>query len=83
VSKILIKIIKRKDAEAMAHTKAQIAVEATPTTPDNKDKKERRLHREIVETISDWIPERNKNNRAGDIDAVRKFFGSQLLLSKI
>lgn len=83
VKKILIRIIKRKDAEAAANAKTQIAGEAEQTASVNKDKVERRLRREIVETISNWIPERNKNNRAEEIDAVRKFFGSELLLSEI
>ncbi len=79
--KLLIKIIKREDAEATAAAKTQIAVEAEKASSGNKT--ERRLRREIAETISNWLPERNKNNRAADIDAVRKFFGSEHLLSEI
>lgn len=79
---IQIKIIKRKDAEAMAHAKSLIAGETKQFTAADEDKKERRLRREIVETVSDWIPKRGKSNRAEEVDAVRKFFGSKLLLSK-
>ncbi len=82
VNKMLIKIIKRKDVKATVTEKTRIADEAEKIASVGKDRKELRLRREIIETISNWIPERGKNNRAEEIDAVRKFFGSEHLLSK-
>lgn len=80
--KISIKVIKRKDAEAMANAEIPIAGKAKQPVSVNQSKTERRLRREIVSTISNWIPERNKNNRVEEIAAVRKFFGSELLLKE-
>ena len=79
---ILIKIIKRKDVEAMANAKIQNADAPEPTVLVSEEKLERRSRREIIKTISNWIPERGKNNRVEELAAVRKFFGSELLSSK-
>ena len=80
MKKLLIKIIKRKDVEAMANAKTQ---RPEQTASDSEEKIERRSRREIVKAISNWIPERGKNNRVEEIAAVRKFFGSEPLSGEI
>ena len=81
MKKLLIKIIKRKDVEAMANAKVQSAGEPKQTASGSEEKIERRSRREIVKVISNWIPERGKNNRVEEIAAVRRFFGSEVPLS--
>ena len=83
MKKTSIKIIKRKDVEATVSVKIQSADKVEQVVSVSKDKGERRLRREIIETISNWIPERGKNNRAEEINAVRKFFASEHLLSEV
>lgn len=83
MKKILIKIIKRKDVEAMANAKAQSVSKPEQTASVGEEKLERRSRREIVKAISNWIPERGKNNRVEEIAAVRKFFGSESLSGEI
>lgn len=51
---MLIKIIKRKDAEVMANAKTQSALEAKQAAPESEEKIERRSRRRIVATISNW-----------------------------
>lgn len=83
MKKLLIKIIKRKDVEAMANAKTQSAGEPKQTASGSEEKILRRSHRELVKAISSWIPERGKNNRVEEVAAVRRLFGSEVLLSKI
>lgn len=83
MKKILIKVIKRKDVEAMATARTKSAGEAEPAAPLNEEKIERHSRRVLVDRISNWIPERKPNNRIEEIAAVRKFFGSELLLREI
>lgn len=80
---MLIKIIKRKDAETAANAKTQSAVGAQLVSPDNEEKIERRSRREIVHTISNWVSERRKNNRLEELTAIRKFYGNEPLSSEI
>ena len=80
MKKLLIKIIKRKDVETIANAKTQ---RPEQTASVSEEKLERRSRRKLVKAISNWIPERGKNNRAEEIAAVRKFFGSEPPLSKI
>lgn len=46
------------------------------------EKAERRLHRKMTDTVSNWITERRENNRAEEVSAIRRMFGSESLLSK-
>jgi len=82
VNKTFIKIIKRKDAEAAAGVKIQNTVETKATTRTIEEKDERRLHRKMADTVSNWIAERKENSRNKEISAIRKLFGDESLLSK-
>lgn len=82
VNKTLIKIIKRKDAEAMANDKTQNLSEIVPTAAVSEEKIERRLHAKMADTVSNWIAERRENNRSEEISAIRMMFGSESFLSK-
>ena len=79
----MIKIIKRKDLEAMTNAKAQSVCEPEHSTPVSEEKNERRSRRVLIDAISNWIPDRKTNNRIAEVAAVRKFFGNELLLSEI
>lgn len=83
MNKISIKVVKRKDAEVLANAKTRSAFAPKHNAPVNEEKVKRHLRRQIVETISNWIPEREKNKRIEEIAAIRKFFGSETLLSEI
>lgn len=80
MKKLLIKIIKRKDVEAMANAKTQSMKQTASVSEENIV---RRSRREIVKAISNWIPERGKNNRIEELAAIRKFFGSKPLSGEI
>ncbi len=83
MNKILIKVIKRKDAEAIGNAKTQSVCEPTQSAPVSEEKIKLRSRRMLVDTISSWIPDRKKNSRIEEIAAVRKLFGSELLLREI
>ncbi len=83
MNKILIKVIKRKDAEALANAETQSMCELKQPAPVSEETIERRSRRVLVDAISNWIPDRKKNNRIAEVAAVRKFFGSELLLREI
>jgi hypothetical protein len=40
---------------------------------------ERRLHRKMADTVSNWIAERRKNKRSEEISAFRKLFSDDFL----
>jgi hypothetical protein len=82
VNKTAIKIIKRKDAEAMANDKTQDLSEPKLAAAMSGEKIERRLHRKMADTVSNWIAERKENNRTKEISAIRKLFGDESLLSR-
>jgi hypothetical protein len=82
VNKTSIKIIKRKDAEAMANDKTQDMSEPKLVATMSGEKNELRLHRKMADTVSNWIAERRENNSAEEISAIRKMFGSESLYSK-
>jgi len=82
VNKTSIKIIKRKDAEATVTVKTQNSDETKTTAIFSEEKVERRLHRKMANTVSNWISERRENNRIKEISAIRKLFGDESLLSK-
>ncbi len=82
MNKISIKVIKRKDAVVMANVKTQSTCETKPTAAFSEEKIERRLHRKMADTVSNWIAERRENNRAEEISAIRRMFGNESLLSK-
>ncbi len=82
MNKTSIKIIKRKDAEVMANDKTQDLSEPKLVATMSGEKIERRLHDKIADTVSNWIAERRENNRAEEISAIRKMFGSESFLSK-
>jgi len=81
MTKISIKVIKRKDAEATANANRRSAFEVGQTAPLNKEKVERLLRRELVGTVSNWISERKENSRLEKLAAFRKMFGGELLSS--
>jgi hypothetical protein len=82
VNKTSIKIIKRKDAEAMANDKTQDLSEPKLVATISGEKIERHLHRKMADTVSNWIAERRENNRAEEVSAIRLMFGSESFLSK-
>ncbi len=82
MNKTSIKIIKRKDAEAMANDKTQDLSEPKLVATMGGEKIERHLHCKMADTVSNWIAERRENNRAEEISAIRRMFGSESLLSK-
>ena len=78
MNKTSIKVIKRKDAEAV-----KSACEPNEIVNENNvtaEKTERRSRREIVDTVSNWITERKENNRHEEIAAIRKIFGNSPVL---
>lgn len=79
----MIKVIKRKDAEAMADAKTQSIGEPERAAPISQETAERRSRRARIAAVSDWIPDRKANNRFEEVTAVRKFFGSEHLLREI
>ena len=82
MNKISIKVIKRKDTEAMANDKTQDLSELKLVDKMSGDKIECCLHRKMGDTVSNWIAERRENNRAEEISAIRRMFGSESVLSK-
>jgi len=82
VNKTSIKIIKRKDAEAMANDKTQDLSEPKLVATISGERIERHLHRKMADTVSNWIAERRENNRAEEVSAIRLMFGSESFLSK-
>ena len=82
MNKTSIKIIKRKDAEAMANNKTQVLSEPKLAAAMSEEKIERRLHQKIADTVSNWIAERKESNRIKEISAIRKLFGDESLLSR-
>ena len=82
MNKTSIKIIKRKDAEAMANVKTQNLSEPKLVATMSGEKIERRLHRKMADTVSNWIAERKESNRTKEISAIRKLFGNESLLSR-
>ncbi len=82
MNKTPIKIIKRKDVEAMTNDKAQDLSEPRLVATMSEEKVERRLHRKMANTVSNWIADRREINRIKEISAIRKLFGDESLLSK-
>jgi hypothetical protein len=82
VNRTSIKIIKRKDAEAMANDKTQDLPKLKVAAAMSGKRIERRLHRKMADTVSNWIAERKENNRTKEISAIRKLFGDESLLSR-
>ncbi len=82
MNKTSIKIIKRKDAEAMANDKTQDLPKLKVAAAMSGKRIERRLHRKMADTVSNWIAERKENNRTKEISAIRKLFGDESLLSR-
>ncbi len=82
MNKTSIKIIKRKDARGMTSVETQSTSETKLMAMPGGEKIERNLHRKMADTVSNWIAERRENNRAEEISAIRKIFGSESLLSK-
>jgi len=82
VNKTSIKVIKRKDVSVAAHAKTQSTCEPEQAAEFSEEKIERRLHRKMADTVSNWISERRENNRVEEISAIRLMFGSESFLSK-
>ncbi len=66
----------------MANDKTQDLSEPKLVATISGEKIERHLHRKMADTVSNWIAERRENNRAEEISAIRKMFGSESLYSK-
>lgn len=81
MNKTSIKIIKRKDAEAMANDKTQDLSEPKLAAMSG-EKVERRMHRKMADTVSNWIAERRENKRSEEMSAFRKLFGDEFLSSR-
>lgn len=82
MNKTSIKVIKRKDAEALANFKTRNLSEPKLVAAMSGEKIERRLHRKMADTVSNWIAERKESNRTKEISAIRKLFGDESLLSR-
>jgi hypothetical protein len=82
VNKTSIKIIKRKDAEAAANVEAQNLSGQKLAAAMSGEKNEPRSRRKMADTVSNWIAERRKNNRAEEVSAFRKLFGDEFLSSR-
>ncbi len=82
MNKTAIKVIKRKDTEAAANGETQNLREPKLTAAFSEEKIERRLHRKMADTVSNWIAERRENNRTKEVSAIRKLFGDESLLSR-
>lgn len=82
MNKTSIKVIKRKDADIITNDKIQDLSESKAAVSISEEKLERRLHRKMADTISNWIFERPENSRIKNISAIRKLFGDESLLSK-
>ena len=80
MNKTSIKVIKRKDMSVRANIKAQNICEIkTTATVFSEEKIERKLHRKMADTVSNWIAERRENKRSEEISAFRKLFGDEFL----
>ena len=79
MNKTSIKIIKRKDAEAAANVEAQNLSKQKLAATMSREKIERRLHRKMADTVSNWIAERRENKRSEEVSAFRKLFGDEFL----
>ncbi len=82
MNKISIKIIKRKDTRVPANVKSQSTCETKPTAAFSEEKIERRLHRKMADTVSNWIAERRENNRVEEISAISMMFDNESFFSK-
>ena len=82
MNRTLVKIVKRKDARVSADVKTQNTGETKLTATFGEEKIERRLHRKMADTVSNWIAERRENNRDEEVSAIRMMFGSESFLSK-
>ena len=81
MSKISIKVIKRKDARVPAIAETQSPCERKPSVTASKEKIERGLHHKMVNTVSNWISERRENNRIEETTAIRNMFGNENLFN--
>ncbi len=66
----------------MANDKTQDLSEPKLAATMSGEKIERRLHSKMADTVSNWISERRENNRAEEISAIRRMFGSESFLSE-
>ena len=82
VNKISIKVIKRKDVRAAANVEAQSACETKIAGALSEKQRERRLHRTMADTVSNWISERREHKRVEESSAIRRMFGSESLIGK-
>ncbi|MDQ3181873.1 MAG: hypothetical protein M3Q33_15320, partial [Acidobacteriota bacterium] len=77
-----IKVIKQKDVAVSALAKTQSMRQPKQEAAFGEEKIERRLRRKMAETVSNWISERREKNRAEEILAIRRIFGSESLFGK-
>lgn len=82
MNKISVKVIKRKEASALANIKTRSAGESKHAATMSVEKLERCLHRKMADTVSNWISECSENKRAEEISAISRMFGSESLLSQ-
>ncbi len=65
----------------MANDKTQNLSEPKLVAAMSGEKIERRSHRMTADTVSNWIAECRKNNRAEEVSATRRMVGSESFLS--
>lgn len=72
-SKTVVKVFKRKDIESSSihHTSEPVAAPQT----DREEKTERRLQRDVVSTVSNWISERRERSRREEVEGLKMVFG--------
>lgn len=82
MKKLLIRVIKRKDAEAMATANILPHFNSIPTSFVTREEDgSKLLRRNIDSTVSSWITERRENNRVERAAAVRKMLSGEILLA--
>ncbi len=81
MKKTLIKVIKRKDVEATIES--QSASQLPKAFLEGAEKAENRLRQAMDTTVSTWVSESRRKNRADPSAAINKFFGNEILLGPI
>jgi hypothetical protein len=79
VKKTLIKIIKRKDAEAKAAAEILTSYNSDPIPFHSKEAEARTLRRKMDTTVSSWIAERRDNHRIEKEAAMQAMLDSEVL----
>lgn len=84
MKKLIIKVIKRRDAEANATATSLASLIASPTSfAAREEAGAKLLRRSIDSTVSSWITESRENIRIEKDAAVRKMLNGDMLLAAV